>query len=424
MKVSSKIVRGPIDDLVDRSTGVFLPSYDEVKTVVADYQRMAVRRARHKWAFSDLQNHLLLSMQSEQVHLQALEKSRPADEHRELFEVYKEFAKLPLLALRRVADGMAFRFLNYDMALVQALKHNSVGLENLSSPGMLHELEYAASLADFQPGAQVLLCALSDLLNIGDVIVKTEESFEVVEVKKGKSARGARVSRQKGRLEALADCFRNGGGDVDGIPMRLARMPCRRHRLAELEAALQKCKGASPVLLEISPFQTVWCFDVLSDSGEDFGALLKAAEQDATARFGERWMAFKSFEQRNHVGVTPPVTVFPWSSDLIADVLLGGLVYVSFVSLEALAAHIEQRGWGVVDVLEASVERGVPGFPVFHVFSPENVARNYSVPVDVLIDMGASMIDIDSVLVGSEQITERDGANWTPVYEGECVLWR
>jgi hypothetical protein len=424
MKVSSRVVRGPIEELVDRSSGIYLPSYDETRTVIADYQQMAVRRATHRWAFSDLQLHLLMSMQTEQIHIRNLHESIPVGEQRDLYETYVEFAKLPLLAMRRIADGMAFRFLNYDMALVQALNSNAVGVDDFSSAGMLHEVHFAAALTDYHhAGSQVLLCALSDLMNIGDVIIKTAESFEVVEVKKGKSTRGARVSRQKERLEALAEFFGNQGGDIDGNPVQILRLPARRHRLADLEGALRKCKGASPVLLEISSFQTVWCCDLYSSPEVEWKVLREAAERDATARFGKNWVAIASYKQRNHVGITVPVTAFPFPADMIADLILGGLVYVSFVSPEALAAHIEKRGWHVLDVAEVSAQREVLGFPVFHVFKADDPSKNYSFPVDFIIDCGVSLIDIDSVLVGLERSTEGDGRNWTFLYEDENSLW-
>lgn len=424
MKVSSRLVRGPIDELVDRSVGSYLPSYDETRTVLGDYQQMAVRRAGHKWAFSDLQHHLLMSMRVEQSHVKVLQRATPATAQRELHETYVELAKLPFLGLRRIADGMAFRFLNYDMALLQSLAGNAVGIEDLYSDGMLHELEFAAATADHDhASSQVLMCALSDVLNIGDVVVKTDDSFEVFELKKGKASRGARISRQKDRLTALTEFFTTRARQVAGNPVQLLQLPARRHRLAELERALRTCEGSSPTLLEVSSFQTVWCCDVRNAAESDLKELVGAADADATARFGHSWTKITSYEYRHRVGVTVPMTVFPFTADMIADILLGGLVYVSYVSIAALAAHIEKRGWIAIDVAKPSVEKRLFGSPVLHVFDARDRDKNYSFPVDLLLDAALSLIDIDSVLVGLEQTAGTPG-NWTPFYEDESSLWR
>lgn len=424
MKVSSRIVRGPIEELIDRSTGVYLPSYDETRTVVADYQSMALRRAEHKWAFADLQQHLLIAMQAEQVHIHALESATPPEAHRELYDTYVEFAKLPLLCFRRIADGMAFRFLNYDVSLMQALNRNRVGVEDLASAGVLHEMEFAAAVNDLANHSQVFHCALSDLMNVGDVIVKNRDTFEVIEVKKGQRSRGARISRQKERLSALAEFFNNHRGNLDGRSVHLMKLPARRHHLLKLEVHLEACQDSSPRLFQVSSFHVVWCCDFRSTPREEVRPLLETAEAQVVELLGRECVEIASYAQRNFVGVTVPVTVFPFSAEMIADILLGGLCYVSYISLKALIAHIELRGWRAVDVSESAGSREANGYAVLHVFKRDNPARNYSLPVDVILECGASLIDIDSVLEGFERMTEQDGRDWTLVYDDESSIWR
>jgi len=152
--------------------------------------------------------------------------------------------------------------------------------------------------------------------------------------------------------------------------------------------------------------------------------LIKCAEKEAAERIGKDCFKFASYEQRNHVGITAPVTVFPFPAETIADILLGGLAYVSFISLKALAAHIEKRGWLAVDVTDATVQKRILDCPVLHVFKADDFSRNYSLPIDVIIDCAVSLVDIDSVLVAFEQLTEDPGGNWTFVYDDESSLWR
>ena len=54
MKVSTKFVTGPIDNLFDPKLGIYLPSYEEEKERILTFQELALRRKNMKYPFSCL----------------------------------------------------------------------------------------------------------------------------------------------------------------------------------------------------------------------------------------------------------------------------------------------------------------------------------------------------------------------------------
>lgn len=430
MKISSRIVRGPLEGVIDKSLGVYLPSYDEIKTVIEDYQTIAIRRGNHKWSYGDLQIHLLISMQTEVKYLASLREIVPNPNERERYEAYLEMAKLPLNALRRIADGMAFRFLNRDMSLFQSLWGNKNSFSGLSDEGILHEISFASALNDHSdPDTQVFFCCLSDATNIGDVIVKTPAAYEIIEVKKGKSSRGRRISRQKERMEALTDFYDNETTEINGQKVQLLRLPTRRHRLKELETYLRKSEGSAPAIFDVSAFHFVWCCDSRDYSFRDLKKSMDEAKATADARFGTgQWLSMSSLEFRTKTGVTVPITNFPIAPDIIADLLLGGRIYVSYIHIEGLVGYIEGNGWQVVNLINESAADAAntnslgTEYSIFHLFQSGNPNKNCTFHIDFLLEIAFELIEVDFILDVCLASTNCTG-NWVPVYDDDQSLW-
>ena len=79
--------------------------------------------------------------------------------------MFLEKASLPLYAMREIANGMGVRFMDYNLALMQAIGNVSNGVDDLSSEGIMHELDYFGALSDVTtPNKQVFLCSLCDFI--------------------------------------------------------------------------------------------------------------------------------------------------------------------------------------------------------------------------------------------------------------------
>ena len=61
MKVSTKFVTGPIDNLFDPKLGIYLPSYYEEKERIVTFQVLALRRKNMKYPFFLFTNSIIRS---------------------------------------------------------------------------------------------------------------------------------------------------------------------------------------------------------------------------------------------------------------------------------------------------------------------------------------------------------------------------
>ena len=207
MKISTKFVTGPINQIFNPELGIYLPPYDEEKEIISSFQEIAIRRKDKKYSFSELQIHLFETMLKEQRFIKTLEENPIKNIPDDVQEMILETAKFPFYAMRNIANGMAFRFMDYNLALMQSVGTHSNGVDDLSSDGILHELEYFSTYTDStSPDDKVFMCSLCDLVGTGDILTKNDDQFELIEVKKG-HPRGARISRQKERLKSLEDFF-------------------------------------------------------------------------------------------------------------------------------------------------------------------------------------------------------------------------
>jgi hypothetical protein len=423
MKITTNIVRGPIDELFLPSQNIYLPSYQEIKNVLIDYQRMAVTRSSQRWSFADLQIHLFLSMQNEQLFISKTKENLEKVENENIRKQVNDIVQLPLFALRRIADGIAFRFLEYDVSLMQALCLNVNGVSDLSSNGIMHEVEYFGAITDYNKNnAQTLLCCLSDIMGIGDVLLKSSEEFEIVEVKQGKYTRGSRISRQKNRMESIKDFYLSKKQEIDGNAIELIEAPSRIHNLRKLAEGFTNCSINNPYYFQTSDFQIVFCFDFCTSSNEEMLEMICESEENAKQILGSNVIDISSYKFKSRLGVTIPITVFPLSEHIIADILLGGLVYISYISPSLLSKYIEKRGWDVIDISKSTKENNTFGSPVFLAVNKDNREVNFTIPVDLYIDCGVCLFDIDSILEGYELTTQKKGM-YTLCYQDEHNLW-
>lgn len=163
--------------------------------------------------------------------------------------------------MREIANGMGFRFMDYNLAMMQAIGGVSNGVDDLSSEGILHELDYFGMLSDVTPPEkQVFMCSLCDLVGTGDILTKDKEEFEVIEVKKG-HPRGARITRQKEKLKALEDFFNSRKKTLEGHKLQLINLPYRRNYCSELNEAINTCLQNSISSFSISDYQLVYCIN-------------------------------------------------------------------------------------------------------------------------------------------------------------------
>ena len=423
MKISTKFVTGPIDNLFHPELGFYLPSFEEEKELIVSFQELALRRKDKKYSFSCLQTQLFEAMLKEQKFLKTLKENPvnglPEDRQTMLFEQ----ASLPLYAMREIANGMGFRFMDYNLAMMQAIGGVSNGVDDLSSEGILHELDYFGMLSDVTPPEkQVFMCSLCDLVGTGDILTKDKEEFEVIEVKKG-HPRGARITRQKEKLKALEDFFNSRKKTLEGHKLQLINLPYRRNYCSELNEAINTCLQNSISSFSISDYQLVYCINTRDSqnlSEERINDIYKEVEKT----FGKRYIDFLSVKYMHKTGLSVPFSVFPISPNNLAEILLEGVMFISFISLDSVEKHITDKGWKFVNTIKETAEKDLFTSPIYIAVDKNNVEHNFTIPIDYLMDCGLNFIDLDCLLDNSIYISNNYSGAFTSYYEDEYKIWK
>jgi hypothetical protein len=267
-----------------------------------------------------------------------------------------------LVALRSVQDGIFWRLLSFDRAVISTL-----GLgPQVGYPSQNFDSEVAAAAEFWDDGKIALLTDLSSCIRSGDLVVFDPETgrYRVGEIKVSDGAI-RQASRQRGHLEArtrfLAEGRSSGLGAYQ-MPVRSAQVrPVLRTHLATVGSLLEKARRQVIAGARVSSHLYVIVLDgraALEQAGDDEDATLaRLGKKHAQLTPPTQWrrqeiIDFHSHErlQRDeHAGTatTAPYSIFPFDDETCAALCLGLVSCQVTLNLTAVYDEIRRRGWGL-----------------------------------------------------------------------------
>jgi hypothetical protein len=395
-------------------------------TVLEDLQHMAVRRQDQSWSHVQLQTLLATTLMTELKHLQQLKDGSLSTRDERADHFLKQMSSAVINALVRIADGVAFRFLNFDQGICQIFRENETSPYAVTQEGFWNAFEVASVMNDtVDPDAQVLMCDLNEITNIGDVIVKRAGGFELVEVKQSTKARGSRLARQKARLQAIVSLVNERRGVLDNREVQLIDRPSRKTYMADLAECLRDSQEHGAAVRKLTDYMSLSCIDLKAVDRDDT-ILTLVEEQTKEFWYGHKTVEISSLLTRQWPEFVP-MTVFPLDTASIIELLMGFKVFNVTLSLDALRATFEAAGWDVVDFTEVEKEDH-PFFKglVFWLLQRENPNRNIGFSADHLLQTAANLMDVDDFLRTATAIVESrpELTHWVMSYPDERALWR
>ncbi|HDR7871481.1 TPA: hypothetical protein QCY24_005259 [Bacillus wiedmannii] len=430
MRVTSNTIKVSNDSFKKVHRTIYFPGFSEMKTIVEDYAHMAIRRKDHWYTFTNLQLNILQAMANELQTLKMLNLEKEKGDNHEFVQDYELITRTNLNALIQISNGIAFRFLDYNYSLMALFQANKTSVHAILEDGFQSTLELAASLTDFKgPGTQVLISDLNDITNIGDIIVKKEDEFEIVEVKKGRG-RGARIRRQKERMESLTKFINEQVGTVEEQEVKIIQLPPRKHRLRELELCLKEAEVNGVSKKKVTDFLTIYGIDFETinkfDDPKKIEGLFENVNKDLN---NPNYLSISSIEYRQLSRGGVPLTVFPINIKYIVDLLMGSKAYISVLDIEELERFMTSKGWKVFNLLKegATLEQIEKNFlHIYILFDKENPKKNVGVSIDMLTSIMMELIEVEEYLNGFKLMIEKDSNknNWIPFYENESEIWR
>jgi hypothetical protein len=237
--------------------GIWSPTALEWRDVIEDYLYVSKKRIRNKLSMFKLQISIvqeiihnvesvdsykcLQAKLSEDVKSSALAKT---DYDYQLKHSNSQIFSLKLInrALREIVDGIVWRYLDYNRAILFTLANKEPIEVIRADKGTFANLDEFAEVYS-EHGSVAIYNDITNYLRIGDVTqFKDDGSIEIIEVKAGKQ-RGGRISRQKERMEELVEFVNTGNTIYDGKKLRIINSNVQQKTyMSQMTDAIKRAK--------------------------------------------------------------------------------------------------------------------------------------------------------------------------------------
>ncbi len=329
-------------------------------------------------------------------------------------------------ALRSIGDGIAWRALDYDRAVIRLMSERATK-QQIMSEGLMEEL-FEWSIHFDQSSGIAILNSLTNCLAIGDVtVVRDDGSAEIVEVK-SRNTKSRRKIRQKHKMREVATLLSTGEGSVEDKEVEIEILPIKPEsgldRIGLLLSEAEKNGWASE---RVSNCLYVECFDF--DKIESFDAIenpLEAARQRLVGDWEQRDDLVLHRNSLDLLAFSPncaPFSIFPFPSRTCVDLLIGRKCYVGHLNLNAVAREFEYRGWQIGKTTKELHEEGNNQATLI----VQKGAFFAHIPPAEFMRMHMEALRPQTVISTYEakfnQSPTADSGLLFTVYEGEASLW-
>jgi hypothetical protein len=266
---------------------------------------------------------------------------------------------------RVLGDGIAWRTLNYDRAVISVLGEGTRVGRIASEPGRSAELGRLQAFWD-EEGVFAIHNDATNCLRVGDLTVirhHAEGGYEagLVEVKMRGEAGAAQLRRMEGSVQLV-----NTGSHstaAHGEPLRIVRVPTLyKTGLDGLGPLIEKVRQDGYAWTQPSSFLTVGAFDISTTNPitADELAQIVRAEQERMGWFNrpERVLTWTGTlrrirERRSSDSALAPMSIYPIPAEAAADLMMGFIEWVAYLNLDLVEAAFRERG----------IRANAPGLP-------------------------------------------------------------
>jgi len=362
-----RLNRADRENTITAAAGLTALFSSEMPEVLEDYLQISRKRRNNRLALARLQAHLvdeLISVEAAVGHYRdkkkQLEQVESKGQHDSQQDITKEdlnFVRRELFVwraignvIRSIADGVAWRALDFDRAVLRALCQNR-GSQQITSPGTVDELREWSRQFDHSGGIAILN-SLTNLLTYGDItVVRNDGSVEVIEVKRSKT-KSSRIVRQKQRTRELVTFLSTGRGTLEGKTVEVHTLDIVPENGLDVLHRLLKQTDSPPgyAATRLSNSAYIECID-FRVAVKDWGGNLAAQRDSLIFDWRDRKDDVQLNKSLSVLAFSPnlaPFSVFPFDPAVCIDVLTGAKAYSVFLNVTAVGREFEHRGWQIV----------------------------------------------------------------------------
>jgi Holliday junction resolvase-like predicted endonuclease len=347
------------------SNAIWRPRAKDYKDVIEDYIEISKKRHHNKLAISKLQMHLLEDVITHQKILDAYNKKLAEFKkcsilNKNNIKYVKEeifVNELVIRNLRDIADGIAWRFFEYNRGLLQYLGDKPEKGPFRTHEGLFNELRVWSEA--FDSGKSVsLINDLTNVIRIGDITIFHDNSeIEFVEVKSSKTIRGkerkARLIRQKNRLEETARFFNTGKTTLDDHVISLHKIPIvPKTNFDSLKATIEKAKNTGAAHAEIEDYLIIECVDFetkkpvehhINYFENNSRSISKKWREKGDILLGPRYF----HERLDFSHNLAPLSTWPIDSGSCANLMMGRIMVAVIINVSEIQRKFQRQGWTI-----------------------------------------------------------------------------
>ena len=376
MEFKQKIVTagGKKRDYSRLINAIWMPLQEDYKEIIEDYLFISRKRRKNKFSIYKLQLSILGDLLQHTKAIDAIkiilgkleaDSSSTKEEREKQIRTYQNQIGANLLinqSLKTIIDGMAWRYLNYNRAILSVLSNKEDSGPVRLDEGLITEL-LAFSKEILHEKKRAIINDISNFLRNGDITtIDDNGDIELIEVKSSKR-RGRRITRQKEKLQEVVEFFNTGITEYEGS--KLTILPCDvplKNYLAILRKTIAKARQTCCSSELFGNYMILECVDAekLDDVDkviEYFDSRHKSVknhwEQNNDVVF-----SFNSLDRRVFSANLAPFSVFPLSIEDITALMIGRIYLTYRINLTEILKIFEKDGWVIVDAcLKAKEEQ-------------------------------------------------------------------
>ena len=353
---------------------IWMPLQEDYKEIIEDYLFISRKRRKSKFSIYKLQLSILgdllqhtNAIDAMKIMLEKLEadSSLPKEEREKQIKTYQNQIGAILLinqSLKTIIDGMAWRYLNYNRAILSVLSNKEDSGPVRLDEGLITEL-FTFSKEILHEKKRAIINDISNFLRTGDITtIDDSGDIELIEVKSSKK-RGRRITRQKERLQEVVEFFNTGITKYEGT--KLTILPCDvplENYLAIFRNIIAKARKTCCSSELIGNYMILECVDF--EKVDDIDKVIEYFDSRHES-VKNRWeqnndviFSFNSLDRRVFSANLAPFSVFPLSVEDVTALMIGRICLAYRINLTEILKIFEKDGWVIVNTcLKAKAEQ-------------------------------------------------------------------
>jgi hypothetical protein len=422
--------------------GMWGPTALDWRDVVEDYLYISKKRTKSKFSIFKLQVQVAYEIMTNinsidkykklQATLHEDEKAGriTTEEYNDQLRHFKSevfILQLVNKVLREIIDGIVWRYLNFNRAILYTLADKEpIEVIRADKGTLANLLQFSEIFLDHDSVA--IYNDISNFLRIGDITQITKDgNIQIIEVKAGKGHHGKRIIRQKEKMEEVVEFFNTGNTTYNGKKLKIIDSDIKQVTyLPQLVDAIKraKAKGYESLLIGDYMILELVYFDKLngSDDVSDYFKIKHKSVKDKWKKNGDYVHGAYWIDKMNYSISCAPFSIYPFDIETCADIMMGKISIHVFFNFSEILRILEKAGWSIADALifkSQTVLESLYGKDMKDVsfLKLRKGQKTMDIPPSIIARMNYELLTPKSVLNVLEELYDRGSRN-----EFELVL--